>query len=172
MFVAAQIFGIFIIITNVISMQMQNKKNIILFFILANSFSAINFFLLKSFSGSIICLFAILQALINRHYENVKEIPKWLVVIYICISIVLGLLTLKKYIDIIPIICSIIYTVTIIQKQEVKIRNFALLNNILWLIYDIIYKAYTASISDIFMIISALAGMYRFDLKKQKIKQS
>lgn len=38
MFIIAQFFGILVIIANVLSMQMKNKKQIILMFILANLF--------------------------------------------------------------------------------------------------------------------------------------
>lgn len=36
MFITAQIFGILVIISNILAMQMKNKKQIILMFILAN----------------------------------------------------------------------------------------------------------------------------------------
>ena len=168
MFITAQIFGVLVIIANVLAMQMKNKKQIIFMFILANLFSAINFGLLQSYSGMIICIFAIVQTVINKPFENKnKQVPKIIIVIYIIISIILGSITFKGYIDIVPIICSILYTLTIIQNKEKNIRRISLINIILWILYDIVCQAYTAAISDSIMTVSTIIGMYRFDCKKE-----
>lgn len=171
-FYIAQFFGILVIIANVLAMQMKNKKQIILMFILANLFSAINFLLLKSYSGALICGFAIIQTLINKIFENKEvKVPKVIIGIYVLISIALGRITYTNYIDILPIICSILYTLTILQEKESNIRKISLLNIILWVIYDITIKAYTASVSDALMTISTLIGIYRFDFRKEKVNQ-
>ena len=169
MFVTAQIFGILVIIANVLAMQMKNKKQIILMFILANLFSAINFVLLQSYSGATICIFAIVQTFINKFFENKnKQVPKIVIAIYIVISIILGAITFKASIDIVPIICSILYTLTIIQDKEKNIRIISLVNILLWILYDTVCQAYTAAISDSLMTISTIIGIYRFDYKKGK----
>jgi hypothetical protein len=167
MFILAQFLGILVIIANVLSMQMKNKKQIIFMFILANLFSAINFILLQGYSGAIICFFAIIQTFINKTFEKrEREVPKTVIGIYVVISIILGIITFNSFIDIIPIICSILYSITIIQDKEKNIRKISLLNITLWVIYDIICQAYTAAISDSLMTISTIVGMYRFDYKK------
>lgn len=169
MFIAAQFFGILVIIANVISMQMKKKKQIIFMFILANSFSSINFILLQSYSGAIICFFTIIQTFINKSFENKKQqVPKILILIYIIVSIILGVITFNHIIDVLPIICSILYTITIIQDKEKNIRIISLVNIILWIIYDLVCQAYTAAISDLLMTISTIIGMYRFDYEKNK----
>ncbi len=148
---------------------MKSKKQIIFMFILANLFSAINFILLQSYSGAVICFFAILQTFINKIFEKKQQqVPKIIIVIYIMISIILGIITFNNMIDMLPIICSILYTITIIQNKEKNIRRISLVNIILWIIYDIVYQAYTAAISDSLMTISTIVGIYRFDYKLNK----
>lgn len=167
MFIVAQFFGVLVIVANVLSMQMKSKKQIIFMFILANLFSSINFILLESYSGAIICSFAIIQTLINKIFENREQkVPKLVILVYIVISIILGAITFNGFIDIIPIICSILYTMSIIQDNEKNIRKISLVNILLWIFYDIVCKAYTAAISDLFMTISTLIGMYRLDYRK------
>ncbi len=169
MFIVAQIFGILVIITNVLAMQMKDKKQIILLFVFANLFSAINFLLLQSYTGTIICIFAIVQTLVNKVFENKnKNIPIGVILCYVIISIILGLLTFASFVDIIPIVCSILYTITIIQKEEKNIRRITLVNIILWIVYDIICSAYTAALSDSLTTISTIVGMYRLDYKREK----
>lgn len=169
MFILAQFFGILIIISNVIAMQLKEKKNIIFMFFLINVFSTINYYLLDSYSGAIICLFAIIQLLINNYFEKKgKTIPKIIIAIYIIISIILGAVTFKSIIDIIPIICSILFTLTILQEKEKNIRLITLLNVLLWISYGVICRAYTAAISDLITTISTLIGIYRFDIRGKK----
>ena len=175
MFIIAQFFGILVIISNVLSMQMKKRNQIIFMFILvilANLFSAINFILLQGYSGAIICAFAIIQTFINKFFEKKdKKVPKIIIGIYIIISILLGLITFTGILDILPIICSILYTLTIIQDKEKNIRRISLVNIILWIIYDIVCQAYTAAIADSLMTISTIVGMYRFDYKKKMPEQ-
>lgn len=167
MFIVAQFFGILVIVANVLSMQMKSKKQIIFMFILANLFSAINFILLQSYSGAIICSFAIIQTLINKIFEKKKvQVPRIVIGIYVVISIILGAITFNSFIDVIPVICSILYTMSIIQDKEKNIRRISLVNIILWIIYDVVCQAYTAAISDLLMTLSTLVGMYRLDYKK------
>lgn len=168
MFILAQIFGIFVIIFNVIAMQMKHKNQIFFMLIFVSIFSALNFILLKSYSGCFICLFAIIQIIINYCLgKKNKPIPKILVGLYIIISIIIGTFTYKTYIDILPIICSILYTITILQKNEKRIRLISLINIILWIIYDFVSCAYTAGIADILTLVSTLIGIYRYDYKKE-----
>lgn len=169
MFIAAQICGILVIIFHVLSMQMKDKKNIILMFILINFFSAINFILLKSVSGALICAFAVMQVLINKYFENkMNRVPNIVVGSYIVISIIIGVASFKIFVDIIPTICSILYSITIIQSKEKNIRLLSLVNIVLWVAFDLAYGAYTTVISDFITVVSTLIGIYRFDYKKVK----
>ena len=150
-------------------MQMKKRSQILFLFILANLFSAINFILLQGYAGAAICFFAIIQTLLNKIFENKNQpVPKIVILIYVVISIVLGAFTFKKIVDVLPIVCSILYTITIIQKEEKNIRKISLVNIILWIMYDLICLAYTAAISDLLTTISTVIGMYRLDYKPAK----
>ena len=167
MFLIAQIFGILVIVSNVLSMQMKQKRHMIIMFMLANLFSTFNFILLHSYSGAFICFLSIIQIFINYFFERKqREIPKILIGTYIIISIICGLITFKNCIDILPIMSSILYTLSIVQKEEKNIRKIVLLNSVLWTIYEFTTMAYTAGMSDAFMAVSTIIGMYRFDYKK------
>lgn len=167
MFILAQIFGTLMLIVNVLAMQMKDKKNIIFMLLLANLFAVFNFVFLNGYSGAIICGFAIIQTIINNFYEKKgKKLPFLLLMIFIIISIILGIFTFKGIIDILPIVCSILYSLIIVQSKERIIRILSLINIVLWLIYDLFFMAYVAAISDILVVASTLIGMYRFDFKK------
>ena len=72
-FVIAQIFGIIGIIFSVLSMQMKTKKNIMLMLLGLNLASALNFLFLDSFSGSLICFFAVIETFINYLWKKFSK---------------------------------------------------------------------------------------------------
>lgn len=166
-FIIAQIFGILGIIASVMSMQFKSRKHILVALFLLNLFSALNFLFLGSLSSSYVCFFAIIEMLINYRFEiKNRDVPKLVIGIYIVINIILGMISYKSIIDLLPIACAIIYCCTVLTKKESNIRKLMLANQGIWLVFDLIVKAYTFSISNILTIISTLISMYRYDYKK------
>lgn len=166
-FVVAQIFGILGIIASVLSMQFKKRKHILIVLLLLNLFSALNFVFLGSLSSAYVCFFAIIEMIINYIFEkNNKDVSKSVICIYIIINIILGMISYKTLIDILPIACALLYCGTILTKKETNIRKLMLVNQSTWLVFDIVVKAYTFSISNILTIISTLIAMKRYDYKK------
>lgn len=172
-FVVAQIFGVLGIIFSVISMQMKDKKNIMIFLLLLNLASALNFLFLDSFSGSLICFFAVFETFINYLFDSKnKSVPYYIIVIYVIVNIGLGLYTYNTLLDIIPIACALLYCASVCSKKETNIRKIMFGNQTLWLIYDITVKAYMFGISNVLTLISIFVSMYRFDYKSKKISNN
>ncbi len=146
-FVVAQIFGILGIIASVLSMQFKKRKHILIALLLLNLFSALNFVFLGSLSSAYVCFFAIIEMIINYIFEkNNKDVSKGVICIYIIINIILGMISYKTLIDILPIACALLYCGTILTKKETNIRKLMLVNQSTWLVFDIVVKAYTFSI--------------------------
>ena len=166
-FYIAQFFGILGIIASVLSLQFKKRKHILIALFLLNLFSALNFLFLGAYSSTYICFFAELEMLINLIFEKKKkDVPIVVIGIYIVINIILGLFTYKSSLDILPILCAIIYCMTILTKKESNIRKLMFANQSTWLVYDIIVKAYMFSISNILTLISIIIAMFRYDRKK------
>lgn len=165
-FIIAQIFGVCGIISSVLSMQMEKRKNIIIMLILLNLSSALNFLFLGSYTGSFISFFAILETFINYLFERKgKNVPIYVIMLYVIINIILGSLSFQTIMDILPIICSIIFCLTIYSKKESNIRKLMFINQVFWLVYDIYTKAYMFSICNILTMISVLIAIFRYDKK-------
>lgn len=166
-FVIAQVFGFLGIIASVLSMQFKNRKHILIALFLLNLFCSLNFLFLNNLTSACICFFACIEMLINYSFEKKnKEVPKIVIGIYIIINIILGMFTFKGILDVLPIICAILYCGTILTKKEFNIRRLMLCNQILWLIFDFIIGAYAACINAGLTIGSILIAMYRYDYKK------
>ncbi|MDD3186867.1 MAG: GNAT family N-acetyltransferase [Bacilli bacterium] len=169
----AQILALLGILTNIVGIQLKKKNNILIAFMLANFLFALCFALLNAYSGALICMIAAIQTLVKYYFDKKDKVfPKYLTATYIVISIISGLLTYKTVIDILPVICSILYTMSIIQEKESTLRFITLFNVILWTIYDFAVGAYTAGINDIFLTSSTLIAIYRYDIiDKIKLKK-
>ncbi len=166
-FVVAQIFGVLGIIAGIMSMQFKNRKQILIALFLLNLFCALNFVFLNNLTSACICFFANIEMIINYCFEvRKKDVPKWIIGIYIIINIILGMLTFKNIIDIFPIICAILYCGTILTKNESNIRKLMFSNQALWLIFDFIVGAYASVVNAILTIISVVIAMVRYDFKK------
>jgi hypothetical protein len=175
-FIIAQIFGILGIIASVCSMQFKKRKTIFVALLFLNLFSALSFIFLNTFTSAYICLFAILEMLINSTFEKKnKPIPKYVVGTYIIINIALGTLSFSGPLDIIPITCALIFCATILTKEEQDIRKLTILNQVLWLVFDLSIGAYMFAVSNILTIVSTGIALHRFHkkpAKKQSIKSS
>ena len=66
---------------------------------------------------------------------------------------------------IIPLFAAIIYTLVVWNKEEKNIRFFFFFFFMLWMIYDILVKAYVSSITDVILIISNSIAFYKLDNK-------
>ncbi len=163
----ARIFGLLAIVSNISSMQFKKREHILIALFLLNLFSALNLLFLGSITSSYICFFAEIEMIINYIYERKGKVtPKWVVGIYIVINIILGMLTYKGILDILPIACAIIYCGTILTKKEQNIRKLMLANQSTWLVYDSIIKNPTLVISNILSIISISIALFRYKKKK------
>ena len=167
-FMVAQFFGILGIIFSVLSMQMKTKRNIMIMLLALNLASALNFLFLNSIPASLVCFFAVFETFINYLFDSKnKKVPLYVIAFYIIVNILLGASTYKTVLDIIPVTCAIIYCLTVCMKKESNIRKLMFSNQSLWLVYDIIVKAYMFSISNVLTLISIIIAMYRYDYKKK-----
>lgn len=168
-FYIAQVFGVLGIIFSVLSMQMKTKKNIMLMFLGLNTASALNFFFLESYSGCYVCLFGILETVINFIFDKKnKKVPLYVIGLYIVVNIILGLSTYNSLLDIIPIACAILYCFSVSAKKEQNVRNLMFGNQALWLVYDIKVKAYMFSCSNILTLVSYIIASYKYRNKSFK----
>ena len=160
----SQVFQIIKIVIQMVAVQFKEKKHILISFLLVNLFAATGYLLLKAYTGLITCSIAIIQTLIQYIYDKKnKTVPRYFVGIYLIASVVGGLVTYKSFIDILPILSFVMYTLSIIQKDSKHVRIFTLLKLILWIPYDGFKLAIASMIGRIITVISTIIGMIRLD---------
>lgn len=168
MFLITQILGLIGTILAIIAMQLKEKKKIIILFTIGNFIYAVSFTLLGAYSGAAICFIAAVQTAITYVYESRdKKLSELMILFFIVTQIIAGVFTFIKVIDILPVICSILYVFSIIQKKERNIRILLFSNVFLWIIFDVYVAAYTTMISHLFIIVSTSIAIIRYDVIKK-----
>lgn len=163
-----QIVAIIAALLEVIAVQRAKRKNILLWFILSDIVFAISYVLygLKS-AAVIVCIDTVITIVNYRLSLKDKKINKVLGTFFILIAISTSVYTYQNIWDILPIISSVTYTLSVMQVKEKNIRLLIFINLISWLTYDINGKAYITAITDAGSLISTITGMIRHDFLKR-----
>jgi len=157
----------------IVAIQVRYKKNLYLILnILIKILFGINFALLSAYAGTITQLIGLIITIIAYAYTKKNiDIPKWLTGIFIVVTLISGIFTYNNIYSLMAIACGIIYALMVASKNMKTIRKLDLVRNFLWITYDLIIEAYTASISTTFVFVSTLIAIIRYDvLNKEKKK--
>ncbi len=139
-YLLGQAFGILVAICCFAVPYMKKKRQMLVLSMLANLFVAINLILIgKTGSALIINLIAIIQiALSLFHLKLEKDITVAEKTVFLAAYVILGCLRIKEIADILPIFGSILFMLSVFQRDEQKTRLISLGNIIVLLIYYII----------------------------------
>ena len=170
--IIAQILGIIIAVITLASVQFKSEKVILLGQVASNLLLAANCFLLGGFSGAWIGLLASVQSLIIYFLDKgdkykVKNRKITISVIFALFYIAGTVLTYQSWPDIVVCVCSMLFTLTVIQENSNKMRSVMMLNMALWIVYDIAIGAYTTVITHVLILISLITAKLRLDREKQ-----
>jgi len=169
-FLIAQFLGFFALTSSIISVTQKTRSKYIIFNILQNCFSSIQYFFLYKYIAFYLCLISIVRLILYnfRQYFN-KTINIIILFAFIIINILISLLNFKFWYDIIPLLASTLVCYTVWQKNIIVIRWGCLISKVLWGVYATISLAYFSIIMDIFMIIWTSVLLIKYK-KPQKLK--
>lgn len=147
----------------VISIQYRDRKNILLFQAIANSFYSIQYFLLGAYSACIMNLLSTVRCFIFSKAKN-KTIKLFnfifcLIILFIVVFTYNGLLSL------IPPIITIFYTISSSKNNNMWNRITVLLAAFVWIYYNYKVGAYITILGNIFEIGSGILSIGRFKNK-------
>ena len=166
-FIISQVFAIIACLLNVISLQCKKRRDILLFFVIANVFGTAGLILLNAYAGAIIQFLFGVQTLINYILDKKDKKITWkLVTVYMIMSIVASVVTFQHLMDIIPLASAILHTLTIIQTKESRLRLINLSSLVLWLPYYIYFDAIANIVTCLCIVVSNVISIYKYDIKK------
>lgn len=162
-----QALGIVVTLGAILTMQIKNKKPMLIVSAIVNVLSALNILLLDKFSsGVIICLVAVVQIIDSLWHEKKNtQVTLAEKIIFLVLYVAGGVLGFEKGIDVLSIIAAVLYMFAMFQKKEQHIRLFLLGNMATWTVYHTILGS-TAVFAQLAGIISSLIALYRYRKSK------
>ena len=165
--VIAEVIGIIGIICSILSFQCSQRKNVMLFQVLASLMFCTQLFLVGAVAGA--CNIPI-NFFRNIFFTCEKKWTK-----SICFLALFYLLLLAAEIaiwqnaySILPMIGSLLSTVALWMKTSKKIRLISFFSGPCWLIYNVVNGAYSAAVNELIAMTSIVIGILRHDIKKKQ----
>lgn len=167
MIIIAQIIGALAIFFWVISVQMKEKKTILINQMIANILYTIQYSLLGVFSASSMNFTSALRSFVFYNYEkqNKTATKVWLIV-FIGLVLTCGILTWDSMLSIIPITITLFYTIGAWIKDSKWMRIVFLIAAFIWIYYNYKVGAYICILGNMFEITSGIIALTRFKENK------
>lgn len=147
MFWFAQILALLICVVSSISYLSKRKDRYLAEQLLVNVLYCLQYIILGAFSGAISNVTSLVKYIVFYiNAKNNKKNPRWQVVFFCLISVILGCFALNEWYTIIPIITSVIFTFAIWQDNPIVLRTVVIICSILWVIFNITVGAYVSAI--------------------------
>lgn len=153
-FLIAQCLGCFALIASIISVTQKNRGKYIVFNIIQNIFSAVQYLFLSKYIAFYLCLISVVRLIIYSLRKYCKKFLNIAILLFfVTINIWVSLLNFHYWYDLMPLIASTLVCFTVWQKDITVIRIGCLVSKALWGVYAVICLAYFSVIMDIFIII-------------------
>ena len=145
------------------SIQAKRKRKIMITQLIANVFYAAQYILIGAVSTGIMNIISCVRYYVyNKNEEKGKENSIALLFLFVAIIILIAVLTVRRYIDLIPIVISIWYTYITWQKNTKLLRYGFIGAAVVWMYYNLQVQAYAPFIGNILEIISGTIAIARF----------
>ena len=161
------VFGALALASWISSVQVKKKSNILILQLLANVFYAIQYFFMGYISTGLMNLVSVFRCYtFGVNAKKNRETPFWLLCLILSIIFVLAMLYCKTFLGIIPMLATILYTVSTWQNNTKFLRYIFVVCSILFIFYNYVVGAYVALVGNLFEIISGVTSIIRFEKGK------
>jgi len=149
-FILIQLIGIIAWIMLVLSYHRKDTNRILVFQIIGTFLYCVHYFLLGAYSGLFICAFEVIFDFL--YYKT----DKYIYIISIPVRIIGGVLSFKIFMDLLPIIASLIDGYSLTKKKKIVVIG-AIISYTLWVIYDICVMSYSGALTDGLIVLSNIS---------------
>lgn len=161
-FILIQIIGIFAWLMLVLSYYRKDTNKILAFQIIGTFLYCVHYYLLGAYSGLFICFFEVVFDYL--YYKTDKD--KYIYIASIPIRILGGIFSFKIFMDILPILASLIDGYSLTKRKKLVVIG-AIISYTLWVIYDISVLSISGAITDGIVVLSNLSILlFNFDIFK------
>jgi sterol desaturase/sphingolipid hydroxylase (fatty acid hydroxylase superfamily) len=166
----AQILGAVAVLIQVLTYQRNNRKDILFGVMSAQILFVVHFILLGGYTGAAVNAIGATRNLI---FAKSKKIIKSsaLLGVFLAVQLAVTILTWQGPISILALIGSWLSTLAFWQSDPRSIRRLIVFMPLFWLAYNFFIFSYVGMVSNMFVLISTLIAMYRFDFKSEKARE-
>lgn len=163
MYIISQIFILINYIFLILTYQIKSGKKILLYSTIGCFSSAIGFFFLNAYSGCVMALIAVLRNLLFMTNNNRK------VSLFITIFLILivSIYTYQCVFSILPVIATLLYSISLYDKECKLYRIYGIPIEICWLLYHIYLFSVVGITFETILFISVLIGVIKSKSRKQ-----
>lgn len=167
----AQIISIVALVCSVISVQFKEVKQVLIGQIVANFTISLSFLFHGGLSGAWICIVATVQTLIMylANKRGITDKARNILLAFFLAAYVAGTAVVYQgWPDLISCTCSLLFVLSIVQKDTRIFRMILCANSTLWVVYDISVGAYINAVTHALILGSLIFAMIRLDRKKEQ----
>lgn len=148
----------------------EQMKKTLMFVFAGNALVALSYVFTKDgLNGAASSFIGAAQAIINYFFDSKnKPLPIWLIVVYALSFIAVNVAVLSSPVGIIAMAASLCFVGCVTAKSGKGYRFWQVLNNGLWILYDILSKSYAPLTVHIILCVFTIAGMIINDVKLKK----
>lgn len=162
-------FGVVAIILFICCYQLKTRRKIIVCNTMSRCFYVLQYLCLGAYSGAILdAIAAVISAIVTKKDTNNKKFM--IISISVLYVLIIGV-SIYFYTNIFSVFSFFGVTFELMAflfTKEKHIRIVSLAAAPFWLIYNFAYMAWSSALGNIFVIISIIISIYRYDFKKQK----
>ena len=166
--IASQIFGIIAFIITIICFQFNTQKKIVICQVACSLFFLLSLVFKSAYSGALLNVHGIIRSLIftQRGKNRIADSPVTLVVLCM-LTIPCVAFTYRSPLDLLCVVGQIATTVALYMKNPAKIRLVTLISPPCWFIYHFSLRNIGGYLNEIFVVISILTAVFRYDILKK-----
>ena len=169
-FILIQGIGFLALILGMVTYQINKRKNILILQTICNVLYGTQYFLLGSVNSMFMCLIGAVRNTIFCYDSKMSNRNRrFMLIAIIALLIISTIFYWNGILSFLGCAASIISTLAVWQKKEKNIRILSFISFTIWMGHDILIGSYAGIIDNIMILISILAGMYRFDTKCRKV---
>ena len=167
MYIAAQIVGLFGVITFLLSYPLKKRKNIILVNAVSSSLYVLQYIMLGAIEGATLDILSTISTVL-AHEKDKKYVAKHIKTVIISMNLLLiaaGVALYKNIFSLCPIAGAVLQTSAFWITDEKRIRCVSFLGAPFWLIYNLVSHAYGSAVGSALSLVSIGLAIYRYDIK-------
>ena len=176
-YILSQVFIIINYVLLMVTYQVKNRKNILIFNFGAIIATGLSYVFLSAWSGLAMVIVAIVRNIIfmidekkNGKSDKITKKDIIILIVLYLISVISAIYTYEGFLSLMSVFATMLYTYSVSQKKTSIYKVLGIPVGILWIIYNIYIDSVFGIILEVVLLISARIGIIREYKIKKEIK--